>query len=77
MFIGLSPLNPFFFAVGYAKYNTLIALVKNVLYALALYTACLHFGLYGVVAAYVLEVVFNFGVKTVILRRRRHEWRAA
>jgi O-antigen/teichoic acid export membrane protein len=77
VFIGLSPLNPFFFAVGYAKYNTIIALVKNILYSIILYLACLHLGLYGILVAYVAQVGFNFGVKTVILKRKRGEWQSA
>lgn len=70
--IGLSTiaLHPLFLAMGYAKYNTIIALCSNGLYVGLAYGLGLKFGLVGIACAYGADIILVSLAKMVIIAKK-------
>ena len=68
------PINPLFIAAGYAKYNFLIILVTNSIYLIMVYCLGRLIGIYGVVIAFVIQLLLNHGLKIFLLQKHKNEW---
>jgi len=70
----LTPINSLFIAAGFAKYSFYIVLGNNILYLAVALTGGTYFGIYGIVAAFAAQMVFNQGLKLIVLRKYSGDW---
>lgn len=70
----LVPVNSLFLAAGFAKYSFYIVLATNTIYLLSAYLLGMAMGIYGIVAAYGIQMVLNQGSKVLLMRRHSTGW---
>ena len=70
----LTPINSLFIAAGFAKYSFYIVLGNNILYLSIALLGGLYFGLYGIIAAFAAQMIFNQGLKLIVLMRHSNDW---
>jgi O-antigen/teichoic acid export membrane protein len=70
----LTPLNSLFIAAGFARYSFFIVLGNNILYLTASLVGCMYLGIYGLVLAFALQMIFNQGLKIYFLKKHSTGW---
>lgn len=70
----LVPINSLFVAAGFAKMGFYIVLVTNVIYLLTVFSLGKLIGIYGVVAAYGVQMVMNQGLKLYFMGKYPTGW---
>lgn len=70
----LTPINSLFIAAGFAKYSFYIVLGNNILYLVVALAGGTYFGIYGIVAAFAAQMIFNQGLKLLVLRKYAGDW---
>lgn len=70
----LTPINSLFVAAGFAKLGFYIVLVNNILYLSIALLGGVHYGIYGIVAAFGAQILFNQGAKIYFLRKHSSGW---
>jgi len=68
------PVNSLFIASGFAKSTVNILVLTNSLYLVSAYYFGGIYGIYGIVIAYTVQLVFNKGLKIYLLKKYFHEW---
>ncbi|MDH3972749.1 MAG: oligosaccharide flippase family protein [Deltaproteobacteria bacterium] len=68
------PINSLFIAAGFAKYSFMVLLFTNTIYLMTLFSLGKLIGIYGIIAAFALQLVLNKGLKVFLLKRYYHEW---
>jgi O-antigen/teichoic acid export membrane protein len=68
------PINSLFVASGFAKSAFYILLLTNSLYLASAYFFGIEYGIYGIVIAYAVQLVFNRGFKIYLLNKYFHDW---
>ena len=69
------PVNALFVAAGFVKLGFYIVVFTNTLYIFVAYVFGKQFGLYGIILAFALQMVFNQGLKVIFLKKYRTGWR--
>lgn len=70
----LTPINSLFIAAGFAKFSFYIVLFNNILYLFVAVLGGMYFGIYGIVLAFAVQIVFNQGSKLVCLMKYSTGW---
>jgi O-antigen/teichoic acid export membrane protein len=70
----LTPLNSLFIAAGFARYSFFIVLGNNMLYLAASLVGSRYLGIYGLVFAFALQMIFNQGLKIYFLKKHSTGW---
>ena len=70
----LTPLNSLFIAAGFARFSFFIVLGNNILYLAASVIGCMFLGIYGLVLAFALQMIFNQGLKIYFLKKHSTGW---
>jgi len=70
----LTPINSLFIAAGFAKFSFYIVLLNNILYLAVAILGGMYFGIYGVVVAFAVQMIFNQGSKIMCLRKYSSGW---
>ena len=70
----LTPINSLFIAAGFAKFSFYIVLFNNILYLFVAVLGGMYFGIYGIVLAFAVQIVFNQGAKLVCLMKYSTGW---
>lgn len=68
------PVNSLFIAAGFVKYGFYIVVFTNTLYLMVAYGFGKFFGIFGIILAYGVQMVFNQGLKIIILKTNRMGW---
>lgn len=68
------PINSLFIAAGFAKLAFYILLLSNSLYLVSAYLFGIEYGIYGIVVAYMVQLVFNRGFKIYYLKKYYNDW---
>lgn len=78
MLVGVSfvlvPINSLFVAAGFARMGFYIVLFTNIVYLLTVFSLGKLIGIYGVVAAYGIQMVLNQGLKLYLMQRYPTGW---
>jgi O-antigen/teichoic acid export membrane protein len=70
----LTPLNSLFIAAGFARFSFYIVLGNNILYLAAALVGSMYLGIYGLVIAFALQMIFNQGLKIYFLKKHSTGW---
>jgi O-antigen/teichoic acid export membrane protein len=70
----LTPLNSLFIAAGFARFSFYIVLGNNILYLAVALVGSMYLGIYGLVLAFALQMVFNQGLKIYFLKKHSTGW---
>jgi len=70
----LTPLNSLFIAAGFARFSFFIVLGNNILYLTAALVGSMYLGIYGLVLAFALQMIFNQGLKIYFLKKHSTGW---
>ena len=70
----LTPINSLFIAAGFARYSFFIVLGNNILYLAVSLVGCMYLGIYGLVLAFALQMIFNQGLKIFFLKKHSTGW---
>lgn len=70
----LTPLNSLFIAAGFARFSFFIVLGNNILYLAVSLVGCMYLGIYGLVLAFALQMIFNQGLKIYFLKKHSTGW---
>jgi len=68
------PVNSLFIAAGFVKMGFYIVVFTNILYLFTAFFFGKLFGIYGIVAAFGLQMFLNQGLKFILLKRYRTGW---
>ena len=68
------PINALFVAAGFAKLGFYIVVFTNILYIVVAFFGGKLLGVYGVVLAFALQMLFNQGLKVFFLKKYRRGW---
>lgn len=68
------PINSLFVASGFAKSAFYLLVITNSLYLASAYFFGLEYGIYGIVIAYAVQLIFNKGLKVYLLEKYSHDW---
>lgn len=68
------PINSLFIASGFAKSAFYLLVITNFLYLVSAYFFGIEYGIYGIVIAYTVQLVFNKGLKVYLLEKYFHDW---
>jgi O-antigen/teichoic acid export membrane protein len=68
------PINSLFVAAGFAKIAFYVLVFTNVLYLISAYVFGIKYGIYGIVGAYMVQLVFNRGLKIYLLKKYYNDW---
>ena len=68
------PINSLFIASGFAKSAFYLLVITNFLYLVSAYSFGIEYGIYGIVIAYTVQLVFNKGLKVYLLEKYFHDW---
>jgi hypothetical protein len=70
----LMPLNSLFIAAGFARFSFFIVLGNNFLYLAVALVGSAYLGIYGLVLAFALQMIFNQGLKIYFLKKHSTGW---
>jgi O-antigen/teichoic acid export membrane protein len=70
----LTPLNSLFIAAGFARFSFFIVLGNNILYLAVALVGSMFLGIYGLVLAFALQMIFNQGLKIYLLKKHSTGW---
>lgn len=70
----IMPVNALFIAAGFAKLGFYIVVFTNLLYLLVAFLFGKLFGIYGIITAYGVQMLFNQGLKVFFLKKYRMGW---
>ena len=70
----LVPINSLFLAAGFAKYSFYIVLTTNTIYLFTAFLLGKAIGIYGIVAAYGVQMVLNQGSKVFLMKKHATGW---
>lgn len=68
------PINSLFIAAGFARYSFLLVLLSNSVYLIVALTFGWLYGIYGIIAAYAVQLLINKGFKIYFLNKHYDEW---
>ena len=68
------PINSLFVAAGFAKLAFYLLVFTNILYLVSAFVFGIEYGIYGIVGAYLIQLVFNRGLKIYLLKKYIHDW---
>lgn len=68
------PINSLFIAAGFAKYSFFVLLFTNSVYLLSALSFGSLYGIFGVVAAYGIQLVLNKGLKIHLMHKHPDDW---
>jgi O-antigen/teichoic acid export membrane protein len=68
------PINSLFIAAGFVRSSFQIVVFTNTIYLLTAFYFGKVFGIYGIVIAYALQMVFNQGIKIFLLKKYSTGW---
>lgn len=68
------PINSLFVAAGFAKLAFYALVLTNSLYLVCAYFLGIKYGIIGIVVAYMVQLVFNRGLKIYLLKKYYHDW---
>lgn len=71
------PVNALFIASGFVKLSVNIVLISNSLYLITAYWLGIRIGIYGIIAAYAVQIFLNKGLKIYVLAKYSGKWGAA
>lgn len=71
-----TPINSLFVAAGFVKLAFYVLVLTNSLYLMSAYLFGIEYGIYGIVIAYVVQLVFNRGLKVYFLKKYYNDWGA-
>jgi len=69
-----APINSLFIAAGFAKSGFMILLFTNTMYLIVAFGGTMIFGIYGVIMAYAVQLLFNKGLKIYLLKKYSYDW---
>jgi O-antigen/teichoic acid export membrane protein len=70
----LTPLNSLFIAAGFARYSFYVVLCNNILYLVVAVVGGKILGIYGLVLAFAVQMIFNQGLKIYLLKKHSTGW---
>jgi O-antigen/teichoic acid export membrane protein len=68
------PINSLFIAAGFAKYSFFVLLFTNSIYLATAFGLGYLYGIFGLIAAYAIQLFLNKGLKIHLMKKHPNEW---